>query len=131
MLLLAAAICLTGCASVRSSNTRSLLTTAGFKERTPETAKQKELYAAAEPYKLMGITAKGKTLYAYKDEKAGTALIGDESNYQQYRKLAAQQKLAADEYRAAAIEADIASGWYGAYGYSVYGPPQIRYGGYR
>lgn len=128
---LVAAIGLSSCASLESSNTRSLLTTAGFKERTPETAKQKEVYASAESYKLMRITAKGKTMYAYKNEKAGTALVGSEENYKEYERLAAQQKIAAEQYRAAAIEADIASGWYGAYGYSVYGPPQLRYGGYR
>lgn len=124
---LAVALGLAGCASLGSSNTRSLLSASGFRERTPETAKQKELYAAAEPYKLMRITAKGKTMYAYKDEKTGTALVGSEENYQQYQKLAVQQRIAADQYRAAAIEADIASGWYGAYGYSVYGPPGLRY----
>ncbi|RYG79505.1 MAG: hypothetical protein EON59_16070 [Alphaproteobacteria bacterium] len=124
---LAVALGFSGCASLNSSNTRSLLSAAGFRERTPETAKQKELYAQAESYKLMRISAKGKTMYAYKDEKAGTALVGDESNYQQYEKLAVEQKIAAEQYRAAAIQADIASGWYGAYGYSVYGPPGIPY----
>lgn len=130
---LAVATGLSGCASLGASNTRSLLTAAGFKERTPETAKQKELYAAAEPYKLQRINAKGKTLYAYKDEKAGTALIGDESNYQQYEKLAVQQRIAQEQYQAAEMRREAAYGWYGAYGYgySPYGPAAVRYGGYR
>jgi ABC-type glycerol-3-phosphate transport system substrate-binding protein len=126
-----AAIGLVGCASVSSSNTKSLLAASGFREKTPETAKQKELYATAESYKLLRITANDKTIYAYKDEKSGTAMVGDESNYQQYEKLAIQQRIAQQEYQAAEMRRDAAYGWHGAYGYSVYGPPGVRYRGYR
>ncbi len=131
---LVAAIGLSSCASVNSSNTRSLLSASGFRERTPETAKQKELYAAAESYKLLRVTAKGKTVYAYKDAKAGTALVGSEANYQQYQKLATEQRIAREQYEAAAMARDAAYGWYGAYGfgYSPYGPGPGGYGyGYR
>jgi hypothetical protein len=126
-----AAVGLVGCASVGSSNTKSLLASAGFREKTPETSKQKELYAAAESYKLHRITANGKTIYAYKDEKAGTALVGSESNYQQYEKLAIQQRIAQQEYQAAEMRRDAAYAWHGAYGYSVYGPRGPGYGYYR
>ena len=124
------AIGLTGCASMGSSNTKSLLASAGFREQTPETGKQKELYAAAGAYKLQRITASGKTFYVYKDEKSGTALIGNESNYQQYEKLAVQQRIAQQGYQAAEMRQDAAHGWYGAYGYSVYGPPPRSHGRY-
>ena len=122
-----AALGLAGCASMGSSNTKSLLAASGFRERTPETAKQKELYATAESYKLMRVTANGKTIYAYKDEKNGTAMIGNESNYQQFEKLATQQRIAQQEYQAAQMRREAAYGWYGAYGPSIYGP--YRYGG--
>ena len=125
------AVGLVGCASVGSSNTKSLLAAAGFSEKTPETQKQKDLYAAAESYKLHRITANGKTIYAYKDEKAGTALVGSELNYQQYEKLAIQQRIAQQEYQAAEMRRDAAYGWYGAYGSSVYGAPGYRHGYYR
>jgi hypothetical protein len=111
-----AANALVGCTSMGSSDTKSLLATSGFRERTPETPKQKELYAAAESYKVQRITANGKTFYAYKDEKSGTAMVGDESNYQQYEKLAIQQSIAQQDYQAAEMRSEIASGWYGAYG---------------
>ena len=125
------AICLVGCASMGSSNTKSLLSAAGFREKTPETAKQKELYAAATAYKVQRITAKGKTFYAYKDEKNGTALVGDESNYQQFEKLAVQQRIAQQEYQAAEMRRDAAYGWYGAYGPGIYGRPGVGYGAFR
>ena len=48
-LILALAACGTiffaGCASMETDNTKSLLSEAGFRTRTPQTAKQKELYA--------------------------------------------------------------------------------------
>jgi hypothetical protein len=118
-------VCLASCASTGSSNTKKLLSAAGFSVKTPETAKQKELYAAAEPYKLHRISAKGKTIYAYKDEKTGTALIGDEASYQRYERLSIQQSIARQQYQAAQMERDMAMGWYGAYG-----PYYYRHGRY-
>ena len=131
-----AAIGLVGCASVGSSNTKSLLAASGFREMTPETAKQKELYAAAPAYRVQRITANNKTFYAYKDEKNGTALVGNESNYQQYEKLDVQQRIAQQEYQAAEMRREAAYGWYGAYGGGIYGPPAygppgVRYGAIR
>lgn len=120
---------LVGCASMGSTNTKSLLVAAGFREVIPATAKQTELYAAAPAYKVQRINDGGKIFYGYKDEKAGTALVGNESNYQQYEKLAIQQRIAQQEYQAAEMRRDAAYGWYGAYGAGVYGP--VRYGAIR
>jgi hypothetical protein len=132
---LISAVGLLGCASVGSTNTKSLLSASGFREVTPATEKQKQLYAEAAPYKVQRITANGKTFYAYKDEKNGIALVGNESNYQQYEKLAVQQRIAQQEYQAAEMRRDAAYGWYGAYGgiYGppAYGPPGVRYGAIR
>jgi|688.fasta_scaffold199754_3 hypothetical protein len=126
-----AAIALVGCASTGSSNTKSLLAASGFRERTPETTKQKEIYATTEAYKVQRITANGKTFYAYKDEKSGTAWVGDETSYQEYKKLAIQQRIAQQEYQAAEMRRDAAYGWHGAYGYPGHGYPRAPYGAYR
>ena len=120
-------LCLIGCASMGSSNTKNLLSASGFKVRTPETEKQKELYASAEPYKIQRVTHDGKTFYSYKDEKSGTAYIGDEKNYQEYQKLSIQQNIARQQYQAAEMRRDMAIGWYGAYGPYLYGPGGARY----
>lgn len=127
---------LVGCASTGSSNAKSLLAASGFREKTPETAKQKQLYASAPAYKVQRITANGKTFYAYKDEKSGTALVGDESNYQQYENRAIGQRIARQEHQASEMRRDAAYGWHGAYGRGIYGPPAygppgVRYGAIR
>src|SRR4051812_12086528 len=119
-----ALLALAGCAGVDASHQKSLLTAAGFRSVTPQTAKQKELYAAAESYKVLHFTATGKNLYAYKDEAAGVAYIGGPAEYQQYQKLALEQHIAETNYQAAQMNRDASMGWNGAY--SMYGP---RYGG--
>ena len=85
---------LAGCASMQTENTPSLLSQAGFRAHTPQTAKQKELYAALPSNKLEHGTAKGKGFYVFKDEKAGVAYIGGQSAHQRYQQLCKQQHVA-------------------------------------
>ncbi|MFL6514286.1 MAG: hypothetical protein ACJ8M1_04620 [Chthoniobacterales bacterium] len=108
---------LTSCAEMESHNTKSLLTAAGFRPRTPETAVQKQVYAELESYKMERATYKGRTFYLYKDEKAGVAYVGHEPEYQRYTQLAIQQRMAQEYYMAVQMDRMHASRWYGAYGY--------------
>jgi hypothetical protein len=132
-LLAAAGATLTGCAGMEASHTRDMLSKAGFREITPETARQKELYAAAPAYKMHQITASGKTFYAYKDEKKGTAFIGDELKFRQYQRLLMQENAQQEQAQAAMMQSQMAMGWYGAYSPFLYGPARYgaRYGAYR
>ena len=117
----AAALLFAGCAGMESSNTTSLLSAAGFQTRTPQTPKQKEIYAALPPYQVERATIKGKgVFYVYKDEKAGIAYIGREAEYQRYQGLAIQQQIAQERYMAAEMERDAAWRWYGAWGPSAF-----------
>ena len=90
-------IFLAGCASMQTENTPSLLSQAGFRARTPQTAKQKELYAALPSNKLQHAPVEGKGLYVFKDEKAGVVYIGGESAHRRYQQLCAQQHVAQAE----------------------------------
>jgi hypothetical protein len=112
----AATLFVAGCAEMEATNTKSLLSAAGFRVRTPETARQKEIYAALPPYKVERGTVNGKTFYVFKDEKAGTAYVGRELEYQRYRQLAIQQQIAQDYYMASTMNSTWARGWYGAWG---------------
>ena len=62
--------------------------------RTPQTAKQKELYAALPSNKLERATVKGKVFYVFKDEKAGVDYVGGEPEHQRYQQLCMQQHVA-------------------------------------
>ena len=116
----AAALFVAGCAEMGASNTKSLLSAAGFQVRTPQTPRQKEVYAALPPYKVERATMKGKTFYVFKDEQAGVAYVGHEPEYQRYKALAIQQQIAQDYYMAATMPPMYARGWYGAWGPSIW-----------
>jgi len=107
----------TGCASMGASSTEPLLSAAGFRARTPETAAQKSIYAELPPYKVQRGTHQGKVFYAYKNEKEGVAYVGGEAEYQKYQELAVQRRIARDQYEAAQMNQAMAYRWYGAYPY--------------
>ena len=94
-LILALAACGTiffaGCASMETDNTKSLLSEAGFRTRTPQTAKQKELYAELPSNKVERASVKGKVFYVFKDEKAGVVYVGGEAEHQRYQQLSTQR----------------------------------------
>lgn len=111
------ALFFTGCASMGSGNTTSLLTAAGFRVRTPQTPKQQQMYAALPPYQVQRATVPGKgVFYVYKDQNAGVAYVGREQEYQRYQQLAIQQQIAQNYYMAAQMEQAAAWQWYGAWG---------------
>ena len=107
---LLAAVCglftLAGCATMESASQESLLKSAGFQERTPTTEKQKAAYQALPAYHLHQLTLKGRTMYAYKDEKAGVVYLGSQAEYAQFRQLAAKAKLKEEQFTAAQIALD-------------------------
>ena len=112
----AATLFVAGCAGVGSGNTTSLLSAAGFRAHTPQTPKQKQIYAALPPYQVERATVSGHVFYVYKDEKAGVAYIGRQQEYQNYQQLAIQQQIAQNYYTAVAMDRAAAYGWYGAWG---------------
>jgi len=99
ILILAAggAIFFVGCASTETgntANTKSLLSAAGFRVRTPQTADQKEIYEALPNNKIEHAIVKGKVFYVFKDEKAGVAYVGGEPAHRRYQQLCLQQHVA-------------------------------------
>jgi hypothetical protein len=87
-------IFLAGCASMETNKTTSLLSQAGFRMHTPQTAKEKELYAAFPSNKLERGTVKGKVFYVFKDEKAGVEYVGGEPEHRRYQQLCMERHVA-------------------------------------
>jgi hypothetical protein len=108
---------LTCCAEMEATNTKSLLSAAGFHTITPTTPLQKEVYAQMPAYHVERISKGNKTVYAYKDESAGIAYVGHEAEYQRYKNLCIQQRVAQDYYMASTMDPYWGSRWYGAWGY--------------
>jgi hypothetical protein len=104
---------LAGCASYDAQNKKSLLIAAGFRTRTPATAKQQAMLNRMTPYKLERRIRSGKVLYAYADKQQNVVYIGGENEYQKYKQLALQQSIARDQLEAAQIneEASMYNDW--------------------
>ncbi len=79
---------------METNKTTSLLAAAGFRAHTPQTAKEKELYAALPSNKLERATVKGKVFYVFKDEKAGMEYVGGEPEHRRYQQLCIKQHVA-------------------------------------
>src|SRR5689334_18588697 len=109
-----AIVLLASCASTDASDQKSLLSAAGFRTATPQTAQQHQTYTALPSYKLQRAVVDDKVFYVYKDEKQGLAYIGGETEYQRYQQLAIQKHIANDYYQAAQLNNQTATGWYGA-----------------
>jgi hypothetical protein len=106
-----------GCAEMEATNTKSLLSAAGFHTVTPTTPLQNEVYAHLTAYHVQRVTLKNKTIYAFKDEQAGIAYVGHEAEYQRYVNLCVQQRIAQDYYMAYSMDPYWSHRWYGAWGY--------------
>ncbi|MBV9642967.1 MAG: hypothetical protein JO334_05290 [Verrucomicrobia bacterium] len=94
---------LAGCASYNAQNKESLLIAAGFRTRTPATAKQQAMFNRMVPYQVERRVRNGKVLYTYADKDKNVVYIGGENEYQKYKQLAVQQSIAQDQLAAAQI----------------------------
>src|SRR5262245_3612388 len=89
--LFAAAWLLVGCAAMQRSETRktdSMLTQAGFQQRSADTADKAAHLAKLPPHKLMTAVNDGRRIYFYADPTGcNCVLIGDEAAFARYRSL--------------------------------------------
>jgi hypothetical protein len=106
---------LSGCASYEAQNKESLLIAAGFRARTPTTAKQQAMFNRMEPYRLERRIRNGKVLYAYADKQQNLVYIGGDNEYQRYKQLALQQRIAEDQLQAAQINEEVSMYDWGPY----------------
>ena len=116
-LVLVAVLLFSGCATSQpSANTVSLLGSAGFHLRMPETAKQREIFATLTPYKIESVIVNNRKYYVYKDEAKGMALVGGEAEYQHYRELAREDSASTAHSNMLAADAAESANWRGAAG---------------
>ncbi len=98
---LVAAMLLTGCATIRSSEARSteqLLAAAGFVMRPADTAERQQRLAARPPYRLESHAKDGKAVYTYADPGTCKCLyVGGSKEYSEYQRLKLERQIAADE----------------------------------
>jgi hypothetical protein len=106
------------CASTQSKE--NMLVAAGFKVIVPKTAAQQQKLKALPPDKVTMVQKSGKTHYVFPDVANNQAYVGGPKQYEAYRQLRLQKKLADEKVEAAEmnLEASTMDGWggWGAWG---------------
>ncbi len=102
-----------GCASTQTQtqNKENLLIAAGFKVITPHTAAQQQRLLALPPDKVTLVPKNGKTYYVFPDAVNNQAYVGGPKQYQTYKQLRLQAKLANENLEAAEMNQDAAMDW--------------------
>src|ERR1700759_2072797 len=90
-IIISAAAMSTASAQCELVNTSALLSSAGFRARKAETFEQRLLYGVGPSYRVLRAGTPWANFYAYKDETAGVAYVGDEVDYQRFCRLAVQE----------------------------------------
>ena len=112
--LLAAFALIAGCAGTTPVHPGQTLASAGFRLRTPETPKQKQIYASLPDRQVHRLTIQGQTYYLYKDASKGLVLVGREAEYQRYRQMA-HQEVMEENNTTALLDDAAAQSWSSAY----------------
>jgi hypothetical protein len=108
-----------GCASTQSKE--NLLVAAGFKVITPKTATQEQKLKALPADKVTSVQKSGKTYYVFPDAANNQAYVGGPKQYQAYRQLRLEKKLADEKLEAAEMNLDASMDWGGWGGWGAWG----------
>ncbi len=105
LILASAALALVGCATVRRSetlDTEQVLAAAGFHMKLADTPEKLAHLQRLTPRRLLPHVRDGKVYYVYADpDVCKCVYAGTEQDYQEYRKLGLQKRLADDQLMAA------------------------------
>jgi hypothetical protein len=102
-----------GCTSTQTEtqNKENLLIAAGFKIIVPKTAVQQQKLKALPPDKVTLVQKGGKTYYVFPDAANNQAYVGGATQYQAYKQLRLQNKLANENLEAAEMNQDASMEW--------------------
>src|SRR5882724_2886649 len=90
-----------GCTSTQTQSKENLLVAAGFKVIVPRTAAQQQKLQALPADKVTLVQKDGKTYYVFPDAANNQAYVGDPTQYQAYKQLRLENKLANDIFKVA------------------------------
>lgn len=108
-----------GCAT-NGTQTTDMLSAAGFKLLTADTAQKQELLNTLPKGQLSLITWKGKTFYVQPAAAPNQAYVGTPTEYQTYQQLRLAKQLSNDNLMAAQMNQASMDRW-GAWGPGMYG----------
>jgi hypothetical protein len=100
-----------GCAGTQTQTKENLLIAAGFKVIVPRTAAQQQKLQALPAGKVTLVQKDGKTYYVFPDAPNNQAYVGGPQQYQAYRQLRLENKLANENLEAAEMNQDASMDW--------------------
>jgi DNA-binding NarL/FixJ family response regulator len=109
-----------GCASTQSKE--NMLVAAGFKVIVPKTAAQQQKLKALPPDKVTMVQKSGKTHYVFPDAANNRAYVGGPKQYQSYRQLRLEKKMADEKVEAAEMNLEATMDWDAWGGWGGWGP---------
>jgi hypothetical protein len=102
-----------GCTSTQTQNKEKLLIAAGFKVIVPKSAAQQQKLQALPGDKVTLVQKDGKTYYVFPDAANNQAYVGGPKQYQAYKQLRLENKLANEKLEAEEMNQDASMDWGG------------------
>jgi len=102
---------LAGCASTATRHTETYLTAAGFKVVAAATPKQQQKLKALPAGKITTVQRNGKTYYVFPDVARNRIYLGTSNEYQNYRQIVADSKIAEQDRMGAEMAAADGDDW--------------------
>jgi hypothetical protein len=117
-MIVAVALSLSSCGGMQAQSKENMLSAAGFHMRMADTPQKTAQLQSMTQRKLVPHQKDGKVYYTFANSKQGKLYVGNAQNYQRYQELAAQQKMAREEYMAAEMQQEEMMDWdmWGFYG---------------
>jgi len=110
-----AAVITAGCAAIRNmkaQQTEEILAAAGFQMKLADTPEKLARLQALRQQKLVPHQRDGEVYYVYADAGGCKCIyVGNETAYQQYQKLALEEKIADEQREAASMNEAAAMDW--------------------
>ena len=115
VLLLGCSFLFAGCAGMKAkeaANTADILSAVGFTSKTPDSPEAWSCFNSMKPLRMMRTQKDGETIYVYPDHyNCNCVYVGNERQYQDYKRLSLQKYIAETNLQAAQMWASSGFGY--------------------
>ena len=117
-MLLAAAFSLTSCGGMQAQSKENLLSAAGFRMKIADTPQKAAHLQTLTQRKIVPHQKDGQVYYTFANAQSGRLYVGTPQDYQRYQELAAEQRMAREDYMAEEMRQEEMMDWdmWGFYG---------------
>jgi len=116
--LLVAVALMSSCGGMQAQSKENLLSAAGFQMRMADTPQKAAHLQTLTQRKVVPHQKDGQVYYTFANAQQGRLYVGNAQNYQRYQELAAEQRMAQEDYMAEEMRQEEMMDWdmWGFYG---------------